>query len=66
MDQFQKSRTRTARIDPQMKIRLPKQIKDTIEQSAEHNGRSRAAEILIRLIESINVEPKKKNRDISK
>jgi len=37
------------RSDPQMKIRLPKPLKDWIEEKAAENVRSQNAEIIYRL-----------------
>lgn len=38
-----------SREDPQMKIRLPADLKDWIDKSAAENGRSMNAEIVARL-----------------
>lgn len=38
-----------SRTDPQMKVRLPQELKDTIQGTAEANGRSMNAEIVYRL-----------------
>ena len=35
-----------ARTDPQINFRLPKQLKDKIEQSAKDNGRSVTQEVI--------------------
>lgn len=44
-----------SREDPQMKIRLPADLKDQIEASAKEVGRSMNAEIVARLQESFHV-----------
>ena len=48
-----RNRSRTKEGDPQLKIRIPEDLKETIEKSAEKNGRSRVAEILYRLRKSL-------------
>lgn len=47
-----KQRIRTNGNDPQMKIRVPKDLKEMLEKFAEKNGRSKVAEILYRLRKS--------------
>lgn len=42
-----------SREDPQMKIRLPADLKDQIEAAAKESGRSMNAEIVARLQESL-------------
>ncbi|MBB2775722.1 UNVERIFIED_ORG: hypothetical protein HNP28_001010 [Comamonas terrigena] len=42
-----------SREDPQMKIRLPADLKDQIEAAAKDSGRSMNAEIVARLEESL-------------
>ena len=51
-------RFRTTRLDPQMKIRMPPTIKEEIDKEAEKNGRSRIAEILVRLGQSLQLKIK--------
>lgn len=41
------------REDPQMKLRLPADLKDQLAELAEANGRSLNAEVVIRLEESL-------------
>lgn len=41
-----------ARTDPQINFRLPKQLKDKIEQSAKDNGRSVTQEVIARIEQS--------------
>lgn len=48
---------RMSREDPQMKIRLPADLKDQIEAIAKQSGRSMNAEIVARLQESLNPPP---------
>lgn len=43
-----------SRIDPQMKLRLPADLKDLVERHAKQNGRSMNAEIVSRLIFSFS------------
>ena len=50
--QHHQSMTRT---DPQMKLRIPADLKDRVEQAAQASGRSMNAEILQRLSESFEV-----------
>lgn len=45
-----------ARQDPQIKLRLPDELKNKISSAAEKNGRSMNAEILSRLELSIDFE----------
>lgn len=52
----EKIRFRTKRTDVQMKIRLPKQLKDSLELEATKNGRSRVAEVLVRLGQSLKLK----------
>jgi len=40
--------------DPQMKIRLPPELKERIERAADQNGRSQNAEIIARLEQSFD------------
>ena len=49
-------RSRSSASDPQIKLRMPLDLKRSIEQSAEKNGRSRVAEILYRLRKSLRKE----------
>lgn len=44
------------RSDPQMKIRLPKPLKDWIEERAAENVRSQTAEIVFRLEQARKLE----------
>lgn len=44
-----------SREDPQMKIRLPADLKDQIEAASKNSGRSMNAEIVARLQESFHV-----------
>jgi len=46
---------RMSREDPQMKIRLPADLKDQIETAAKDSGRSMNAEIVARLERSFKV-----------
>lgn len=46
-----------SREDPQMKIRLPADLKDRIEELSKQAGRSMNAEIVIRLQDSLNPAP---------
>lgn len=41
-----------ARTDPQINFRLPKQLKDKIEQSAKDNGRSVTQEVIAAIEQS--------------
>ena len=43
------------REDPQMKLRLPADLKDQLAALAEANGRSLNAEVVVRLEESLGV-----------
>ena len=45
-----------ARQDPQLKLRLPEDLKDKIAKAAEKSGRSMNAEIVSRLEQSIDFE----------
>lgn len=54
-----------SREDPQMKIRLPADLKDQIETSSKQSGRSMNAEIVARLQESFNPSPNIFINDIS-
>lgn len=47
---------RMSREDPQMKIRLPADLKDQIETASKNSGRSMNAEIVARLQESFHVK----------
>ena len=51
-----KTNFRTSIADQQMKIRVPAWIKTKIEKSAKKNGRSRVAEILVRLARSFQLK----------
>lgn len=44
-----------ARIDPQLNIRIPAELKTQIEEAAHENGRSMNAEIVARLNESFDL-----------
>ena len=44
---------RMSREDPQLKLRLPAELKDQIEALAKANGRSMNAEIIMRLEASL-------------
>lgn len=46
-----------SREDPQMKIRLPADLKDQIEAAAKDSGRSMNAEIVARLEQSFGIKP---------
>lgn len=46
-----------SREDPQMKIRLPADLKDQIETASKNSGRSMNAEIVARLQDSFNPLP---------
>lgn len=46
-----------SREDPQMKIRLPADLKDQIEAASKQSGRSMNAEILARLQSSFDLAP---------
>jgi hypothetical protein len=43
------------REDPQIKLRLPAELKDTLAAAAEENNRSLNAELIIRLEESLGI-----------
>lgn len=48
-------RARTKLKDPQIKIRVPNDLKKRIEEAANEKGRSRVAEILYRLRKSFGL-----------
>lgn len=47
-----------ARTDPQINFRLPKQLKDKIEQSAKDNGRSVTQEVILRIEQGYSADEK--------
>jgi hypothetical protein len=49
----------TTKKDPQLRIRLPKELKDWIEEGAQRNGRSINSEVVVRLKEIMEAEKKK-------
>ncbi|WP_208281458.1 Arc family DNA-binding protein [Massilia oculi] len=51
----------TARELPQMKIRLPVEVKSLIENQAQQNFRSLNSEIVSRLVESLRRDAQTKN-----
>jgi hypothetical protein len=46
-----------ARIDPQVNIRVPQELKDKIEEAAKENGRSINSETVLRLEQSFVEQP---------
>lgn len=51
------------REDPQMKLRLPAELKDQLAALAEANGRSLNAEVVVRLEESVGGTRTSTHRD---
>lgn len=48
----------------QVNFRLPQELKDKLEQSAQENGRSITSELIIRLDESFNKKQQSDNLEV--
>lgn len=55
-----------SRDDPQLKLRLPQDLKDMVEQAAKDHGRSINAELVYRIEQSFSHQPDEKDRVIEK
>ena len=58
-----KFRFKTSINDSEMRLRLPSCIKNHIEKEAKINGRSRIAEVLIRLVNSFYEDINSNNKE---